>query len=202
LLSTFKKASAITNGGLTEDAVVSYHEMETDYNDGDDNDIITETMNDQDDVDEGTNTNHEDIEEEHESHVTFDATVMAAVIAEATVEANADQFIGASFEQLQDVADVYEKDEPDIVVGAHIVDNNNDNQESDFVNVANNNAADNNERIRARRATITPHPNPIRDFQLLIYHTAHRIALILLVTHMTDQSLNLSLTILMHCVSN
>jgi hypothetical protein len=188
LLSTFKKASAITNGGSPEDAVVSYHEMEMDYNndeecDDDDNDVTANTADYQDDADdtvedlEGTNTNHEDIEEEHDSHVSFDATVMAAVIAEATAEANADQFIGASFGGLQDVTDVYEKDEPDIVVGAHIVDSNNNDEDSDFVDEANSNATDNNERIRRHGAIITPHPNPIMDFELLIYHTAQRVLL-------------------------
>jgi hypothetical protein len=39
--------------------------------------------------------------EESKSIVVFDATVMAAIIAEATAEADQDQFFGASFEQLQ-----------------------------------------------------------------------------------------------------
>jgi hypothetical protein len=74
---------------------------------------------------------------------------------------------------------VYNKDEADIVCCAHIVDNNNDNtdQEVDFINDANDNAAENNERITARRATIHRNPNPIKDFELSIYHTAQRVLL-------------------------
>jgi hypothetical protein len=103
---------------------------------------------------------------------------MAAIIAEATADADDELFFGASFEQLQEVEDAYEKHEPDVVCMAHIVDNNNDvDDEADFINNANNNAEENNDRIHARRAIITPHPDPIRDFELSIYHTAQRVLL-------------------------
>jgi hypothetical protein len=45
------------------------------------------------------------------------------------------------------------------------------------VNDANDNAAENNERTTARRATIHRNPNPIKDFELSIYHTAERVLL-------------------------
>jgi hypothetical protein len=105
---------------------------------------------------------------------------MAAIIAEATEDANEEQFIGVSFEQLQDVGDVYNKDEPDIVVGAHIIDTSSNDgveQEQNFVTEANNNAEDNNGRIRRRGANITPHPDPVKDFELSVYHTAQRVLL-------------------------
>jgi hypothetical protein len=74
---------------------------------------------------------------------------------------------------------VHNKDEADVVCCAHIVDNNNDNtdQEVNFINDANDNAAENNERITARRATIHRNPNPIKDVELSIYHTAQRVLL-------------------------
>jgi hypothetical protein len=61
-------------------------------------------------------------ENEEVHHDIFDATVMASVIAEATADIDEDQFIGASFAQLQDVDDVYKDNEPDLVCCAHIVD--------------------------------------------------------------------------------
>jgi hypothetical protein len=77
---------------------------------------------------------------------------MASVIAEATKEAINDQFIGASFGQLQDVDDVYEDDEPDLVCCAHILDNDDvygDHgiDSPDFVIDANIKARSRNERI-------------------------------------------------------
>jgi hypothetical protein len=49
---------------------------------------------------------------------------MAAINAEATADADQDQLLGASFDQLQDVDDVYKDDEPDMVCFAQIIDNN------------------------------------------------------------------------------
>jgi hypothetical protein len=52
---------------------------------------------------------------------------MASVVAEATADIDEDQFIGASFAQLQDVDNKYEDIEPDLVCCAHIGDMANDN---------------------------------------------------------------------------
>jgi hypothetical protein len=107
---------------------------------------------------------------------------MAAVITEAAADDNDDQIIGASIAQLQQVDNVYENDEPDIVCYAHIVDTSDvldfdDGDEPEFVTEANNNAEEHNERIRDRRVTLTMHPviDDIKDFELLIYHTAQRV---------------------------
>jgi hypothetical protein len=103
--------------------------------------------------------------------VTFSATVMASVISEATLEANNDQFIGASFAQLQDV-----DDEPDIVCYAHVAyELDDEGDEPIFVTEANNNAEVHNEMIRANCATYTGESDPTNDFELMIYHMAHRV---------------------------
>jgi hypothetical protein len=105
---------------------------------------------------------------------------MAVIVAEATAEENSDLFFGASFAQLQDVADAYEDNEPDIVVSAHVVDNNDaadPEHVPDFVNEANNNAAENNGIVRSHTATITGFPVPAKDFELMVYHTAQRMKL-------------------------
>jgi hypothetical protein len=75
------------------------------------------------------------------------------------------------------VDDVFEDNEPDVVCCAHILDNyeDNDTDEPEFVTEANNNAEEHNERIRARRATISTASDPIKDFELMIYHTTQRI---------------------------
>jgi hypothetical protein len=64
------------------------------------------------------------VEDTNHNRVTFNATVMAAVIAEATGEADDDQFLEGNFTQLQDVDDVYDDDEPDIVICAHVINTN------------------------------------------------------------------------------
>jgi hypothetical protein len=176
LLSTFTKSTNATNiTPSNEDAVVSYHESEDTVIYDDDSQPGIIECNDTDNIEHDANINKDDT---GGSRVTFDATVMAAVIAEATAEVD-EQFIGASFAQLQDVDDVYNKEEPDVVCCAHIINNNNDNtdQGEDFVIEANNNAENNNARIRRRGANITPHPDPTKDFELSIYHTAQRVLL-------------------------
>jgi hypothetical protein len=85
---------------------------------------------------------------------------MAAIIAEATADAEQDHFIGASFAQLQEVDDVYENDEPDIVCYAYIVDTSDvldfdDGDEPEFVSEANNNAKEQNTTHRYH-----PHQTP------------------------------------------
>jgi hypothetical protein len=114
--------------------------------------------------------------------VTFSANVMATVIIEATTDADEDQFIGASFAQLQDVDDAYNDDEPDIVCYENVVDTSDvldfdDGDEPGFVTEANTNAEEHNERIRERTVTISSHPHSddIKDFELMIYHTAQRV---------------------------
>jgi hypothetical protein len=186
LLSTFAKSRNATNIAPShEDVVVSYHESEDTVNyDNDFQPNIIE-CNDIDDIIECNdieNIEHDvniDKEKAGGRQVMFSATVMAAFIAEATADVDEEQLIGASFTQLQDVEDVYNKDEADVVCCAHIVYNNNDNtdQEVDFIHDANNNATENNERITARCATIHHNPNPIKDFELSIYHTAQRVLL-------------------------
>jgi hypothetical protein len=176
LLSTFAKQ--VTKDTVIEDAVVSYHETadELDVLEEDDkveiNDIDINAMEGDD------NVNISDTNDGNAPHVTFNDTVMAAIIAEATADADDELFFGANFEQLQEVEDAYEKDEPDIVCCAHVVDNNNDvDDEADFISNANNSAEENNDRIRRRGANITPHPDPVKDFELSIYHTAQRVLL-------------------------
>jgi hypothetical protein len=118
-----------------------------------------------------------EVDNERDSpRVSFEATVMAAVIAEATADTDNNQFIGASFAQLQDVDDAYEDNKPDLVYCAHIVDTTNDNDVDvpDFVMDANITAEEHNEMVRTRTATITRHENFLNDFELMIYHTAHR----------------------------
>jgi hypothetical protein len=102
---------------------------------------------------------------------------MAAIIAEATAETELDQFVGASFALLQDVDDVYEDNEPDIVCYAHVVDHKNDKgiDIPDFVTDANNNAEEQNNKIISRTATITKHSDFLKDFELMVYHTAQRV---------------------------
>jgi hypothetical protein len=107
----------------------------------------------------------------------YEADAMAAVIAEATAETEVDQFVGASFALLQDVDDVYEDNEPDIVCYAHVVDPENDNgvDVPDFVTDANKNAEEQNRKVISRTATITRHSDFLKDFELMVYHTAQRV---------------------------
>jgi hypothetical protein len=80
------------------------------------------------------------------------------------------------------VDDIYEDDEPDIVCYAHVVDTSDvldfdDGDEPEFVSEANDKAEEHNERVRNRRVTLTRHQvhDDIKDFELLIYHTAQRV---------------------------
>jgi hypothetical protein len=144
LLATFKNTAnnnhtANVTPPSGDDAVVSYHESNNNTNDKDvtSNDVIKEN----DPIDnKGTNT-----------QVTFDESVMAAVIAEATMEAENEQFFGANFEQLQDVEDAFKIDEPDIVICAHIIDTT--------------------EEIKDNNV----YPNHHHDFEMILYHTSQRI---------------------------
>jgi hypothetical protein len=105
----------------------------------DDNGIVKETV---------------DGNEDNNNHVTFNASVMATIISEATADFDDDQFFGASFAQLQDVDDVYDDDEPDVVCCAHIIDDS----------VVANDVSD-----------IPPAINPRRDFEMIMYHTSQRV---------------------------
>jgi hypothetical protein len=95
---------------------------------------------------------------------------MAAVIAEATAEANQDQFFGISFEQLQDVEDAYEDNEPDIVCSAHVYDIDKDILCS--AHIIDTGATDN---IHPSDVKLSNYPNPYRDFELIMNHTGQRI---------------------------
>jgi hypothetical protein len=172
LLATFKIKPA--NNNRTPDAVVHYHEA-----------VETVIINEVDlipafnmDMDIASD-NNDDSTEDDSRQVTSSATVMASIINEATVDADKDQFIGASFSQLQEVDDVYEDNEPDLVCCAHVVDMENDNgvDVPDFVMDANIKAEEHNEMVRTYTAIITRHSDFIKDFELMIYHTAHRIML-------------------------
>jgi hypothetical protein len=77
---------------------------------------------------------------------------MAAIISEASSEADIDQFFGANFSQLQDVDDVYHDDEPDKVCCAHIIDTDDDNS-----------------------PPTTTERDPHHDFELIMYLTSQRV---------------------------
>jgi hypothetical protein len=175
LLSTFTKSPTNNNNAVTPaDAIVSYHETEEE-------DIIDDSDDVEDvpliDATEGIDDDHLNNDIIQDKQVSFGASVMANVIAEASIAAEADQFFGASFAGLQDVDDVYEDDEPDLVCYAHVVDPENDNgiDVPDFVADANDIAEAQNDRIRSRIVTITRQSDFLKDFELMIYHTAHRV---------------------------
>jgi hypothetical protein len=102
---------------------------------------------------------------------------MAAVIAEATADNDDNQFFGASFEQLQDVEDVYEDNSPDIVCCAHVVNLENDNgiDVPEFVMDTNNNAEEHNRRVSTHCTTTNKRSHSIKDFELMVYHTAQQV---------------------------
>jgi hypothetical protein len=160
-----------------DDAIVACHEK-FDSN-GDDVDIDINNNNQQPDIIEVNDVSQADDTHDNEEvhHDIFYATVMASVIAKATADIDEDQFIGASFPQLQDVDDLYEENEPDLVCCAHIVDMTNDNGVDipDFVMDTNIKAEEHNEMARTRTATITRHEDFLNDFELMIYHTANRV---------------------------
>jgi hypothetical protein len=176
LLVTFKMKPM---NRTEDDAIVSYHEK---FNSDDDDDVDIDIYNNQqsDNIEINDINQANDVsgnEEVH--HDVFNATVMASVIAKATADADEDQFIGASFAQLQEVDDVYEDNEPDLVCCAHVVDMENDNgvDVPDFVMDANIKAEEHNEMVRTNTATITRQSDFMKDFELMIYHTAHRVML-------------------------
>jgi hypothetical protein len=118
LLSTFANAKIVDNNkSTTEDAVVSYHESEDDIIGQED--VISQEETLLEHTDDGIDNDAVDkgvaMEDDANHCVTFNATVMASVIAEASAEAEEDQFLGAGFARLQDVEDVYEDNEPDLV---------------------------------------------------------------------------------------
>jgi hypothetical protein len=153
LLSTFANVRTVNDNTSTEAAVVSYHEADDDSIEQDDEfdeeDDVLEPTND--DIDDTVDTTEEN--DNVKQHVTFNENVMAAIIAEATVDSEEDQFFGASFEQLQEVTDAYEDDEPDLVCYAHVIDNAVDE---------NNNAANGCD-------------DPDESFDMILYHTSQRI---------------------------
>jgi hypothetical protein len=146
LLSTFAKQGQDTT---PIDAVVSYHESTSDVIQ-DDESTLHEEVNS-----ESNNKIVKTIDDDKEcntNHVSFNEHVMAAIISEASSEADRDQFFGASFSQLQDVDDVYHDDEPDIVCCAHIIDTDDDNS-----------------------PPTTMDRDPDRDFELIMYLTSQRV---------------------------
>jgi hypothetical protein len=131
LISTFAKTKKEL---AAEDAVVSYHvaaDVPDDINDvditiDDDNETNSSPDNVIDDnnhiTDDVVDTEEDLNEEPHGNRVSFSATVMAAVINEATTDADADRFLRPSFAELQDVDDVNDDNEPDVVCCAHVID--------------------------------------------------------------------------------
>jgi hypothetical protein len=169
LLATFKMKPA--NNNRTPEAVVSYHKtLDTVISDVDQIPDINENIH-------ITSDDKDDKTEADSPRVTFSGTVMASIINEATANANNDQFIGASFAQLQEVEDVYKDNEPDVVCCAHIVDLENDNgiDVPEFVMDANNNAEEHNKRVSTHCTTTDKRSHFIKDFELMIYHTAQRV---------------------------
>jgi hypothetical protein len=158
LLSTFANQAKDNNN--RDDAVVSYHEAASDTDHDDDSSYSDEPI-EVEEINSETDDNTVDNIGSNEAdtrRVAFDATVMASIIAEATEDADKDQFLGSSFAQLQDVDDAYEDNEPDIVCCAHVIDDaiNEHNNEDD------------------------PHGdngcnNPDESFDMILYHTSQRI---------------------------
>jgi hypothetical protein len=109
--------------------------------------------------------------------ITFSETVMAYIINKATANVDDDQFLGASFAQLQEVDDVYEDNAPHIVCCAHVVDLENDNgiDVPEFVMDANNNAEEHNRRVSTHYTNTDTRSHFIKDFELMVYHTAQRV---------------------------
>jgi hypothetical protein len=146
LLSTFAKQGQDTT---PIEAVVSYHESTSDVIQNDESTLHEEINS------ESNNEIIESVDDDKESntnHVSFNEHVMAAIISEASSEADVDQFFGASFSQLQDVDDVYHDDEPDKVCCAHIIDTDDDNI-----------------------PPTTTERNPHHDFELIMYLTSQRV---------------------------
>jgi hypothetical protein len=113
LLSTFKKkTNNNSNNTVTNEIVVSYHKSGPD-SDNHNNVVDQEPALD---IIKQIFDNERD-----SSQVSFEANVIATVIAEATADADNNQFIGASSAQLQDVDDVYKDNEPDLVCCLHIL---------------------------------------------------------------------------------
>jgi hypothetical protein len=176
-----KPTTTKDNNRTDDEAVVSYHET-VDPVDSNDCDINNNDNNNHQDPDiiENNDTSHVvDTTENNNKdtlQVTFSATVMASVISKATLNVDNDQFIGASLAQLQDVDDVYEDDEPDIVCYTHVAYELDDEEDEPiFVTEANNNAEVHNERILSRRVSISKESDPVKDFELMIYHTSQRV---------------------------
>jgi hypothetical protein len=140
-----------------------------------DSDTVNDDTND--DIEDDINKDEDASTDVHDNRVTFSATVMASVISEAMADADEDQFIGASFAQLQEVDDVYENDEPDIVCCAHVVDLENDNgvDVPEFVMDANNNAEEHNRKVSTHYTNTDTRLQFIKDFELMVYHTAQRV---------------------------
>jgi hypothetical protein len=182
LLTTFAKTR---KEAAAEDAMVSYHEtaeevdiVENDDDVHEDSEPIHNGPDETIDHDNGTtDTTINDAADPPDVHVSFSEHVMASIIAEATADDDEDHFIGASFALLQEVDDAYEDDEPDLVCCAHVVDPEDDKgvDVPDFVTDANNLAQEQNKRIASRTATITKHSDFLKDFELMVYHTAQRI---------------------------
>jgi hypothetical protein len=179
LLATFKKQT-FNNANMKaeEDVVVSYHETIDSYDDHPDDitsivdDVITNTDDITSDTDDDIIIHGGDDMEDSKSDTVCDATatVMAAVIAEATAEANQDQFFGISFEQLQDVEDAYEDNEPDVVCSAHVSDVDND-----IICGAHIIDTGATENIHPSNIKRSEYPNPHRNFELIMYHTGQRV---------------------------
>jgi hypothetical protein len=157
LLSTFANQGKDNN---TDEAMVSYHEASSDTNHIDDSSYNDEPVEFEETNSEINDDTVDDIgsAEVDTRHVAFDAVVMASIIAEATQDADKDQFLGSSFAQLQEVDDAYQDDELDVVCYAHVIE--------DTVNENNN--GDNLHNANGCR-------NPDEGFDMILYHTSQRV---------------------------
>jgi hypothetical protein len=159
LLATFKKVPNKSSAAKADDdAIVSYHEN-IDHDDIADDSIEDKEISIEDkdisiDIDIDIDDEKDTGEDKTEPTVKFEASVMAAIIAEATAEDNEDQFFGVNFEKLQEVGDAYAKDEPDNVCCAHVIDTT--------------------ERVTDSSAKIEDLDHQ-HGFELIIYHTAQRV---------------------------
>jgi hypothetical protein len=144
LLSTFANVQNVNDN--TSDEAVVYDDVT------EENEVLKHT---DDGIDDNVNTIG--TEDDLEQHITFNENVMAAIIAEASVNSEEDQFFGASFTQLQEVDDVYEDNGPDLVCYAHVIDNN---------------VVDDNPPVARAPSITNENRNPDHAFDLILYHTS------------------------------
>ena len=181
LLSTFKNQKSKKE----EVAVVLYNEATADDTvDTVDLPPINDNTPDNSIQDVTTTTNHDvnDINDSiaAEDEDKFEAQVMTSIIAEATAQVADNCFFGASFATLQDVDDAFDKNEPDLVCYAHMVDcaaNARGDREGDSSDWDSDEwSRELNESQIRPTAKKSPHVvNHKHDFETVVYLTARRV---------------------------